>query len=430
LKKSDLRVVTLAVGLFLGIVAVSPWSATAGGWADFLAAFTTSPCQDGWLGCVTADGDVRDPNPVKDSEGRPTPTDLRIGWDLQATASYSPFSGLSKYTGKLPSVGTGRKTVAAKSGSQTKTRANDRGGKAQDAAQNRSGASKSSDKQTVRTSTQKDVYTDNTKSTEKEVAVTTPVAQPDIVETPEVVEPVAEPVVEPVAVVEEPPAADTAVPDGDGEAVLAIGEIEEEPASPQTCEDLKSMEIFAAVGDLGEGLVTCLDDRYQAAAKQTEKNTVSRLLMADAWNRGDRSKWEQLVVRHLEEVDQSDPDLCYKYATQLSRKGPSRARGVIRWSGVALENKTRWIGDQYTRNVYQLYKLRTAASMNLWAVAQSGHTTNPDEASLAKSEKARNQAKVMAREWYDYSKQAGKDPTKALQACISAAGGAEYCEGG
>ena len=35
--------------------------------------------------------------------------------------------------------------------------------------------------------------------------------------------------------------------------------------------------------------------------------------------------------------------------------------------------------------------------------------------------------KVFAREWYEYAKVAGKDATKALQLCTSAAGTEDYC---
>ena len=38
--------------------------------------------------------------------------------------------------------------------------------------------------------------------------------------------------------------------------------------------------------------------------------------------------------------------------------------------------------------------------------------------------------KVYSREWYEYAKVAGKDVTKALQLCTSAAGTKDYCEAG
>lgn len=437
---------TLTICLGLGFLASTPWLAKAGGWSDFVAAFPINPCQDGWLGCITADGEMRSSEMVKDGDGRPTPTDLRVSWDLQPTASFSPFSELSKYTGKLKVAkagagaggkgsaggkkGGGSKSGSAGKGSDSTGRAGSdavasSGGKNQNGG--RGGVTKVTTTTPQTATTPQPTHTtapEQTTVKQPEVVEEAPVEQ-EVVEVVEVVEAVVE------AVVEEAPVADTAKPeaDGDGAAALEIATDIEEPSAPATCDDLLSMQVFASVGELEEGLIACLEDRYQSAGKQTEKNKVSRLLMADAWGKGDRSNWEKLVVRHFEEVDQSDPDLCYKYATQLARKGPSRAKGVIRWSGVALENKTRWIGDKYTRNVYQLYKLRTAAAMNLWGVAQTAHTESPDDSSFGKSESARNQAKVMAREWYDYAKQAGKDPTKAKQACVSAAGGTEYCEG-
>jgi hypothetical protein len=152
--------------------------------------------------------------------------------------------------------------------------------------------------------------------------------------------------------------------------------------------------------------------------------------MGNAFSKGDRKTWEQLVKRHLDEIDQSDPDLCYKYALHLARKGPGRASGVIRWANVALENRTVWTGDTYKARVNSLYKMRAAASQMLWQSAEQEHASAPSESTQSKIEKYRNMTKVNAREWYEYAKASGKDPTKALQLCMSAAGTSDYCEAG
>src|SRR5690606_26170961 len=138
---------------------------------------------------------------------------------------------------------------------------------------------------------------------------------------------------------------------------------------------------------------------------------ISRVLMVNAFAKGDKATWERLVKRHLDEIDQSDPELCYKYAVHLSKSGPSRANGVIRWANTALDNRTVWQGDTYTSRVYTLYKLRAAAAQQLWQSAEKAHASEPTDATRKKAEDYRSQTKVLAREWYEYAKVAGKDTT-------------------
>ena len=114
----------------------------------------------------------------------------------------------------------------------------------------------------------------------------------------------------------------------------------------------------------------------------------------------------------------------------LSKGGAGRATGVIRWSNIALDNRTVWTGDTYVSRVSGLYKLRAAASQSLWKASEEEHAKAPTEETKKKVDEARNQTKTFAREWYEYCKQAGKDTTTALQLCVSAAGTADFCEGG
>src|SRR5262245_28384101 len=69
----------------------------AADWSSYSAAFPMFPCQDGWMGCVVADHHMS-PELQQDSAGRRIPANARIGWfDLRATPSFSPFTGLSEY---------------------------------------------------------------------------------------------------------------------------------------------------------------------------------------------------------------------------------------------------------------------------------------------------------------------------------------------
>ena len=195
-------------------------------------------------------------------------------------------------------------------------------------------------------------------------------------------------------------------------------------------DNLVKLEPQAMLGKMSTAQTKACEASLQAATKMTDKGKISRLLMVNAFSKNDKVTWEALVKRHLDEINQSDPDLCYKYALHLSRKGVGRASGVIRWADVALENRTVWTGDVYTSRVYSLYKLRAAASQKLWGSAEDKHKEAPTEDTKAKVDKYRAMTKVMAREWYEYAKVASKDTTKALQLCMSAAGTKDYCEAG
>jgi hypothetical protein len=182
------------------------------------------------------------------------------------------------------------------------------------------------------------------------------------------------------------------------------------------------------MGKLSVGQAQCLESSYSAAAKQTEKDDISRLLMTNAYSKGDKRGWEKLVKRHLDEVDQSDPNICYKYASYLAKKGPGRSQSVIHWAEVAMENKSAWKGSTHVSRVYTLYKLRAVAGQSLWTKAEEDFVASPGDETKKRVDSTRNMTKVYSREWYEYAKVAGKDVTKALQLCTSAAGTKDYCE--
>jgi hypothetical protein len=149
--------------------------------------------------------------------------------------------------------------------------------------------------------------------------------------------------------------------------------------------------------------------------------------MTNAFSANDLKSWERLTKRHLEEIDQSDPDICYKYASHLAKRGS--ASGAIRWADVALENKTVWTGTTYTNRVAALYKLRAASAQSTWKKSEEAFAADGSDANRAERDKTRNQTKVLAREWYEFAKSAGKDAEQAKALCVSAAGTEDYCEG-
>jgi len=194
------------------------------------------------------------------------------------------------------------------------------------------------------------------------------------------------------------------------------------------CGDLVKLEPKALMGMLTDGQIRCLDKSIRQAELQTVKDKLSRVLMADAWAKADHHRWEGVVRRHLEEITRSDPDLCYKFALYLSKKGPAYADETQKWADVALSNKTMWSGGLFSARVYSLLRLKTLASFKKWQSLEKKSADAPNPALKEEMGDTRNQTKTMAREWLEYANSAGKDITVAFQICTSAAGSSEFCE--
>lgn len=195
------------------------------------------------------------------------------------------------------------------------------------------------------------------------------------------------------------------------------------------CDNLVALEPTALMGKLSEGEVRCLERMYDQVDRQTHKKKISLLLMADSWTKGDRHRWETIVRRHLVELDQSDPDLCYKFAIHLGQQGPEAAQETLKWVDRALENRSRFpAGDTTVSRVYGLLKLKSQASAKYWAWLEEQFILKPSEELEGERDKARGSAKTHAREWLEYARSAGRDDTVAYQMCVSADGSAEYCE--
>ena len=408
---------TLAI-LALGSVAIS--NTAQAGWDEFTTAFPTYPCHDGWVACLV-DGEKVDPALAKDTTGSPFPSDLRVGWfDLKPTDSFSPFVELSAYTGVLPKQV--EEPVVADGDDDDDDNSDD--------DDDDDHVSAGDDDDHVAAGDDDDhVAAGDDDDDAVAVAPDPDPVQPD----PADPEPKVDP--EPSGSVR-PKDNDATASQGDDddddttENVIAVRPKPEPEVVDDSCDNLVKLEPAAMLGRLSGGQIACLEASFAAAAKQTEKEKISLVLMANAYSSGDRATWEKLVKRHLDEVDQSNPDLCYKYALHLAKKGPSRSHGVIKWADVALENRTVWTGVTYQSRVTTLYKLKAAAGQKLWKQAEEKHAaTNTDE-TRKMAEEARNMTKVYAREWYEYAKVAGKDTTSALQLCISAAGTRDYCEAG
>ena len=423
----------------VGVVSV----ALAAGWSPWEAAFPTNPCADGWTGCLV-EGAAVTPGVARDAAGRPVLSGSRVGWfDLAPTASFSPFVGLSPYASSAPIAAPPAAVADAAPVAAPVEPAAVAVAPAAPVASSPVASAPSQAPATISPPMPTPVAAPATSSlrpsspTPVAVSNPTPVAAPlppsgsvrpsntavatppsgSVRPTSAVVTPppavVTPPVVAPPPVVTPPPAAVTPVAS----------------ASAAGCDDLVRLEPAAMMGQLNVGQSKCLDARIGSEPAQTMKDKVSRLLIANADAKGDKSEWERLLKRHLEDIDRSDPDMCFRYALQLSRGGAGRAMAVIKWADYALENKSKWSGSNYKTRVFNLHKLRSEAMNKLWQEAESTYTTNRTDENEQRAARYRGQAKDMSKEWLDYARSSQQDTKAALALCVSSAGNRAFCEG-
>ena len=131
-------------------------------------------------------------------------------------------------------------------------------------------------------------------------------------------------------------------------------------------------------------------------------------------------EWADLVRRHLDEVDRSDPDIAYLYAYHLFNTDPDNsAEEVIQWTELALERKDTWKGDVFVSRVYGLMRLRSFASSHVWKRAEEDLVAG--SGAHEEVDRLRNQAKTFAREWVDMARGAGRSPQEAFDLCVTMA---------
>jgi len=420
----------MRIPVLLSVLAFLPASAIAAEWANFEPAFPITACMDGWVACRIDDQEIT-PEPLPDSQGLLEPSDLRVSWfDLKPTPVFNPWKLLPDYP--LTKAPEPEPEVAEVP---------------EEEAEVPEGDTEVPEAVPASAPEVAAVPEERHEETREPVAVTEHPVAPEPVaheETPPPQEEVSSMVrPQPVEPATPPPvevAAETKPPE---ETVETPAPPPEEPKAPEeeavasltveptevTCDNLQPLELKAMMGRLSPDEKGCVEALYQAAAKQTDKNKASRVLIANAHS-SDRKEWARLVARHLEEVDQSDPDMSYSYAMYLLDRGPGSASEAIHWADIALERRDQWVGEIYKSRVYTLYKIRALAAEKLWKAAEERHASSPTDQSAKAAEDARGLVKTYSREWYDYGKAAGKDTTRPMDLCISAAGTEAYCSGG
>ncbi len=349
--------------------------ALASSWGAFQNIFPEFPCPDGWAGCEI-NGQTIDIGSVQDDKGRYYPADFRVDFfDFTPLPSFSPFVSLTVYPEEYASL----------------------------EVEEPSEPEAIPEPRVVTQKVEKEPVKRALEPVFKPVAE--PVAEPEVVPEP-VAEPVAEPEAVPEPVVEPIP---------EPEAVTTVVE---DPG----CDNLIALEGPAMMGQLNPMQKRCLEGRIGSDEALTLKRKVSLVLINNAQAKGDQGAWERLVKRHLENLDQSDPNLCLSYSIHLFKKGDAFARQVIRWSDKALENKTQFSkGSDYQKKLYMLYKLKTVSAQRLWLKSES-------QKKDADIKKYKGMTKNFSREWLDYARASGQSIKEPLSICVSAAD-KSFCDG-
>jgi hypothetical protein len=376
------------------LFALSPAGAeSTAGWGTFANAFPLNPCQDGWVACLSGDAAVN-PSPLQDSTGLPVRSDMRVGWfDLAPTATFDPFGGLSDYS-ESPAVAVAPEAPTAQDEAPPSTH------------------TRPVPPPEVRVERAEEPVVPREEVAPQEVALKERAKEKEKEKEKEA------PRIEPA-----PPVVD--IDDTPEEGVISI--LSKPRVAPKGCESLTKLEIPAMQGKLSGTQIECLEGRFSNAAKITDQDMVSRVLINNAYFKGDIAGWAKLVRRHLDEVDRSDPDMALRFARHLSRKGPRSAEATLHWLTVARDNKGLWVGDVHARRVNELHRIEAQTSAKAWAAAAEEYNSAPSEKTKAAADLWRNKAKTLSREWLEFARAAGQDTTVARQLCVSAAGTSEHC---
>ena len=193
-------------------------------------------------------------------------------------------------------------------------------------------------------------------------------------------------------------------------------------------ERLRELEPAATKGALTDDEKACLEAAYLKTKEQTAKNKISRVQLVNAYAYS-TTAWADLMRRHLEEVDRSDPDLAYLWAFyQFNTDAAVNSEEVVRWTEIGLERRDVWTGDVFVSRVFGLMKLRAIAQNARWTALEEERAKRAaDPKKDAEVEEQRNRTKVFAREWVDFARVSGRDPADALALCLSAATQAKAC---
>jgi hypothetical protein len=116
-------------------------------------------------------------------------------------------------------------------------------------------------------------------------------------------------------------------------------------------------------------------------------------------------------------VDESNASLAYKYGLHLW-DNQKDAAGAYHWAEVALANRAAWLGVGYDDNVYRIYKLRAAATQQIWRASEEALAADPENPdALTAATRARANTFRCAKEWLEFARATKKDSATAMKLC-------------
>jgi len=264
-----------------------------------------------------------------------------------------------------------------------------------------------------------------------------PVAKPPpkpapVVKPPPKPAPVVKPPPKPAPVVKPPPKPAPVVKPPPKPAPVVKPPPKPAPVAPVSALDPDclpdDLEVVAAKGELSEAQVACLEASLDKAESSFDQDRLSLVLVADAHARSDVALWETRVVRHIEEIDDSNPGLALRYAMHIWLAEEPDAAGTLRWADVALANRAAWTGDVYNDRVYSAFKLRCAASQRLWREAEDAKGESAEDEKSSMASRQRKLTRTCAVDWYEFAAAAGLDVSTPQQLC-KLTGEVLRCEG-
>ena len=190
------------------------------------------------------------------------------------------------------------------------------------------------------------------------------------------------------------------------------------------CMDMPAVESAAMIGTLSPDVTACLEARFKSGTP-SQRDQASRVLIANAYARGDEVNGARLLLRHLTEVDESDPDLDFKYALQEQEVGADAA--ALHWATVAYRYRDVWTGDTYQKRVRRLLRVRAESAVALWARAVERDAAASTDETQRDVKLWHDHAVRASREWLTVLASAGEDVAPATQACERVAGDPAEC---
>ncbi len=197
--------------------------------------------------------------------------------------------------------------------------------------------------------------------------------------------------------------------------------------------DVAVADVFLSHEDPTLGMGTCTPEEVEGPASRGELSAMQRgcielslpksdpatldrlslALVANALAQGDTATWSDLVVRHLSEIDPTNPSLAYRLA--LFRYEGGNVEEAYRYADQALANRAQWSLGDYTEKTYAAHKLRAASAQALWKAVEVRRADGSADPSDAR--RAKDKTGLAARAWHAYATKSGLDAMQAATLC-------------